>query len=160
MGEASRAQRGLRRPRVPEHAKTLARAQRESARAVLGNVIGNDRALPSRARSSYAQSARHRARQQTSDKSSPMAASLPAAGATSSLPYDIKDAVQDLAHRPLARPARRAGLRQARRDHAPLHTGPIGLVSLDGAAMLLSSGRRPHSEIPVGSRNPWNRSDL
>ena len=69
-------------------------------------------------------------------------------------PHDIEDAVDDLAHRPLARPARRAGLRQVRRDHAPLCVGQIGLVSGDGAAMLLSSGWRPHGESKVGSRNP------
>ena len=38
------------------------------------------------------------------------------------------------------------GLWQVRRDHAPLCVGQIGLVSGDGAAMLLSSGRRPHGE--------------
>ncbi len=69
-------------------------------------------------------------------------------------PHDIEDAVYDLAHRPLPRPARRAGLRQVRSDHAPLCVGKIGLVSGDGAAMLLSSGRRPHGESKVGSRNP------
>ncbi len=35
-------------------------------------------------------------------------------------PHDIENAVDDLAHRPLAWPARRAGLRQVRRDHEPL----------------------------------------
>ena len=69
-------------------------------------------------------------------------------------PHDIEDAVDDLAHRPLTRPAHRAGLRQVRRDHAPLCVGQIGLVSGDGAAMLLSSGWRPHGEFKVGSRNP------
>jgi hypothetical protein len=44
------------------------------------------------------------------------------------------------------RSARRAGLRQVRHDHAPLSVGQIGLVSRDGAAMLLSSGWRPHGE--------------
>jgi hypothetical protein len=39
-----------------------------------------------------------------------------------------------------ARPADRAGLRQVRRHDAPLCVGQIGLVSDDGAAMLLSSG--------------------
>jgi len=71
-------------------------------------------------------------------------------------PHDIEYPVDDLAHRPLARPAHRAGLRQVRRDHAPLCVGKIGLVSGDRAAMLLSSGRRPHGESKVGSRNPWN----
>ena len=69
-------------------------------------------------------------------------------------PHDIEDAIDDLAHRPGARPARCAGLRQVRRDHAPLSVGQIGLVSRDGAAMLLSSGWRPHGESKVGSRNP------
>jgi hypothetical protein len=69
-------------------------------------------------------------------------------------PHDIEDAVENLAHRPLPRPARRAGLRQVRRDHAPLCVGQIGLVSGDGAAMLLSSGWRLHGEPKVGSRNP------
>src|SRR3984957_15119065 len=69
-------------------------------------------------------------------------------------PHDVEDAVDDLAHRPLARPAHRAGLRQVWRDHAPLCVGQIGLVSRDGAAMLLSSSRRPHGESKVGSRNP------
>src|SRR6202045_3415154 len=69
-------------------------------------------------------------------------------------PHDIEDAVDDLAHRPLARPARCAGLRQVRRDHAPLRVGQIGLVSRDGAAMLLSSGWCPHGESKVGWRNP------
>src|SRR5271169_1330441 len=32
-------------------------------------------------------------------------------------PHDIEDAVYDFAHRPLAWPAHRAGLRQMRRDH-------------------------------------------
>ena len=50
--------------------------------------------------------------------------------------------------RPVAR------LRQVRRDHAPLSVGQIGLVSRDGAAMLLSSGWRPHGEPMVGWRNP------
>ena len=39
-----------------------------------------------------------------------------------------------------------------RRDHAPLSVGQIGLVSRDGAAMLLSSGWRPHGESKVGWR--------
>ena len=38
-----------------------------------------------------------------------------------------QDAVDDLTHRPGARPARCAGLRQVRRDHAPLSVGQIGL---------------------------------
>jgi len=71
-------------------------------------------------------------------------------------PHDIEDAVQDLAHRPLARPARRAGLRQVRRDHAPLRIGQIGLVSLDGAAMLSSSSWRPHGESKLVQELPWN----
>ena len=62
-------------------------------------------------------------------------------------PHDIEDAVDDLAHRPLARPARGAGFRQVRRDHAPLCIGQIGLVSGNGTAMLLSSGRCPHGEV-------------
>ena len=41
-----------------------------------------------------------------------------------------------------------------RRDHAPLSVGQIGLVSRDGAAMLLLSGWRPHDESKVGWRNP------
>ena len=41
-----------------------------------------------------------------------------------------------------------------RHDHAPLSVGQIGLVSRDGAAMLLSSGWRPHGESKVGWRNP------
>jgi hypothetical protein len=69
-------------------------------------------------------------------------------------PHNIEDAVNDLPHRPLTRPARGEGLGQVRRDHAPLCVGQIGLVSGDGAAMLLSSGRRPHGESKVGSRNP------
>jgi hypothetical protein len=47
-----------------------------------------------------------------------------------------------------------AGLLSGARDHAPLCVGEIGLVSDDGAAMLLSSSRRPHDESQVGSRNP------
>ena len=62
-------------------------------------------------------------------------------------PHDIEDAIDDFPHRPLARPAHRAGLRQVRRDHAPLCVGQIGLVSRDVAAMLLSSGRCPHGEV-------------
>ena len=50
--------------------------------------------------------------------------------------------------------SRGLGLRQLRRDYAPLCVGQIGLVSGDGAAMLLSSGRRPHGKSKVGSRNP------
>jgi hypothetical protein len=71
-------------------------------------------------------------------------------------PHHIEDAVNDLAHRPGARPARCAGLRQVRRDHAPLSVGQIGLVSRDGAAMLLSSGWRPHGESKASWRNSWN----
>src|SRR5262249_39502335 len=67
-------------------------------------------------------------------------------------PHHVEYPIDDLAHRPLARPARRAGLPQVRRDDAPLCVGQIGLVSCDGAAMLLSSGRCPR--IQVGSRNP------
>jgi hypothetical protein len=51
-------------------------------------------------------------------------------------------------------PAGRAGLRQVWRDHAPLCIGQIGLVSREGAAMLLSCGRRPHGESKVGFRKP------
>src|SRR5208282_3857921 len=69
-------------------------------------------------------------------------------------PHDIEDAIDDFPHRPLARPAHLAGLRQERRDHAPLCVGQIGLVSGNGAAMLLSSGWRLHGEPKVGSRNP------
>ena len=61
-------------------------------------------------------------------------------------PHDIEDAVDDLPHRPLARPARGARLRQVRRDDVPFCVGQIGLVSGDGAAMLLSSSRGPHGE--------------
>ena len=61
---------------------------------------------------------------------------------------------RDLNHRRLARPARGAGLRQVRRNHTPLSVGQIGLVSRDGAAMLLSSDWRPHGESEVGSRKP------
>src|SRR5271168_5272685 len=71
-------------------------------------------------------------------------------------PHDIENAVDDLAHRPLAGPARRATLRQVRRDHAPLCIGQIGLVSGDGAAMLLSSGWRPHGESKLVQETPWN----
>jgi len=71
-------------------------------------------------------------------------------------PHDIEDAVDDLAHRPLAGPARRTGLRQVRRDHAPLCVGKVGLVSGDGAAMLLSSSRRPHGESKLVRETPWN----
>ena len=46
-----------------------------------------------------------------------------------------------------ARPARRVGLRQVRRDHTPFRVGQIGLVSGDDAAMLLSSSWRPHGAI-------------
>jgi hypothetical protein len=53
-----------------------------------------------------------------------------------------------------ARPAHVAGLRQVWRDHTPLCVGQIGLVSDDGAAVPLSSGRRRHDESKVGSRNP------
>ena len=52
------------------------------------------------------------------------------------------------------------GLRQVRRDHAPLCVGQIGVVSADNAAMLLSSGRRPHGESKVGSRTPSERPML
>src|ERR1700731_2419975 len=71
-------------------------------------------------------------------------------------PHDIEDAVDDLAHRPGPRPARCAGLRQVRHDHAPLSVGQIGLVSGDGAAMLLSSGWRPHGESKLVQEAPWN----
>src|SRR6185312_3815677 len=67
-------------------------------------------------------------------------------------PRDIEDAVDDLTHRPLARPACRARLRQVRRDDTPFCVGQIGLVSVDGAAMLSSSSWRPHGESKVGSR--------
>ena len=63
--------------------------------------------------------------------------------------HDIEDAVDDLAHRPSARPARGAGLRQVRRDHAPLCIGQIGLVSGNWTAMLLSCGWRPHASCVV-----------
>src|SRR5271169_6496590 len=69
-------------------------------------------------------------------------------------PHNVEYPVDDLAHRPLARPAGRAGSWQMRRDYAPLCVGQIGLVSRDGAAMLLSSGWRPHGESKVGWRNP------
>jgi class 3 adenylate cyclase/predicted ATPase len=72
-------------------------------------------------------------------------------------PHDIEDAVDDLPHRPGPRPARWAGLRQVRRDHPPLSVGQIGLVSRDGAAMLLSSGWRPHGESKLVGETPWNR---
>ena len=68
--------------------------------------------------------------------------------------HDIEDAVDDLAHRPSARPARSAGLWQVRRDHAPLRVSQVRLVSRDGAIMMLSSGWRPHGESEVGSRKP------
>ena len=100
--------------------------------------------LPSRARDSSFQSARRRARRQTSGKSSPMAASRSAAVAMAARPHDIEDAVDDLAHRPRARPAHRAWLRQVLRDHAPLCVGQIGLVSGNDASMLLWGGWRPH----------------
>jgi hypothetical protein len=112
------------------------------------------RETPSRARGLSVQSTRRRARRRTSGKSYPMVASRSAAAATGSRPHDIEDAVDDLAHRPRARPARCAGLRQVRCDHAPLSAGQIALVSGDGAAMLLSSSWRPHAESKVGSRNP------
>ena len=70
-----------------------------------------------------------------------------------SRPHHIEDAVDDLAHRPSARPARGAGLRQVRRDHAPLRVSQVRLVSRDGAIMMLSSGWRPHGESKVGWRN-------
>ena len=38
-------------------------------------------------------------------------------------PHHVEYPIDDLAHRPLARPARRAGLRQVRRDDAPLCVG-------------------------------------
>jgi hypothetical protein len=64
---------------------------------------------------------------------------------------------------PIVRQKRQQGCHRpygpiARRPRAPLRIGQIGLVSLDGAAMLLSSGRRPHGEIQVGSRNPLESS--
>ena len=43
-----------------------------------------------------------------------------------------------------------------RRDHAPLSVGQIGLVSGDGAAMLLSSGRHPHGGSKLVRESPWN----
>jgi hypothetical protein len=49
-----------------------------------------------------------------------------------------------------------AGLWQVRRDHAPLSVGQIGLVSVDGAAMLLSSDRCPHGESNWFGKTPWN----
>jgi hypothetical protein len=52
--------------------------------------------------------------------------------------------------------ARRAGLRQMRRDRLPLRFGQIGLLLGDGAAMLLSSGRRPHGESQLVQETPWN----
>ena len=45
-------------------------------------------------------------------------------------------------------------LRQVWRNHTPLCVDQIGLVSRNGAAMLLSSDRRPHDESKVGLRNP------
>ena len=81
-------------------------------------------------------------------------------------PHDVEDAIDDLAHRPLARPACRAGLRHVRRDHAPLCIGQIGLVSRGGAAMLLSSGWCPHGEVqgwfkkPLGITTGANDSTL
>src|SRR6516164_8577069 len=71
-------------------------------------------------------------------------------------PHHVKYPIDDLAHRPLARPARRAGLRQVWRDDAPLCVGQIGLVSCDGAAILLSSGRRPHGESKLVQETSWN----
>jgi hypothetical protein len=71
-------------------------------------------------------------------------------------PRDIEDAVDDLPHRPLARPACRAGLWQMRRDHLPLCVGQIGLVSGDEAAMLMSSDWRPHGESKLVQEYPWN----
>src|SRR3984957_7646742 len=71
-------------------------------------------------------------------------------------PRDIEDAVDDLAHRPLARPACHTGLWQVRRDHAPLCVRQIGLVSGDNAAMLSSSSWRPHGESKLVQETPWN----
>jgi class 3 adenylate cyclase len=42
-----------------------------------------------------------------------------------------------------------------RRDHSPFCVGQIGLVSGDGADMLLSTGWRPHGESRV-RETPWN----
>ena len=112
------------------------------------------RDLPSRARGLSAQSARRHARRRTSGRSSPRRQVARHQSPRAACPHDIEDAIDDFPHRPLARPAHRAGLRQVRRDYPPLCVGQIGLVSGNGAAMLLSSGRCPHGESKVGSRTP------
>src|SRR5215472_26252 len=68
-------------------------------------------------------------------------------------PHHVEYPIDDLAHRPLARPARRAGLRQVWRDDAPLCVGQIGLVSCDGAAITFVEWSASTWRIQVGSRN-------
>ena len=72
----------------------------------------------------------------------------------------IASMMVDLASDPETDRLMLAGLLSGARDHAPLCVGQIGLVSRDGAAMLLSSGWRPHDQSQVGSRNPWNHGGL
>src|ERR1019366_8911665 len=101
--------------------------------------------------------AHRRARRRTSGELSPMAASVRQQAPRAAGPRDIEDAVDDLAHRPLARPACHTGLWQVRRrDHAPLYVRQIGLVSADNAAMLSSSSWRPHGESKLVQETPWN----
>src|SRR6266851_3479696 len=60
--------------------------------------------------------------------------------------HHVKDAVNDLAHRPRSGSAFRPRFREMRFNHTPLLICQIALVTLVLAAMLLSSGRGPHGE--------------
>ena len=68
--------------------------------------------------------------------------------------HHIEDPVDDLAHRPCARPARAIRRRQMGHDHEPFLIRHIGLVSARLANMLLAGGWGPHGGSGVGLSNP------
>jgi hypothetical protein len=75
-------------------------------------------------------------------------------------PRDMEDAVDGLAHRPLARPACRAGLlRKCGAITRHSRIGQIGLVSGYNAAMLSSNSRRPHGKAKLIQEPPGSTAD-
>src|SRR5260370_10931237 len=58
--------------------------------------------------------------------------------------HHIENAVDDLAHRPCARPSRAIRRRKVGSDHGPFLIGQIALVSVRSADMLFSRGWGPH----------------
>jgi hypothetical protein len=62
--------------------------------------------------------------------------------------HHIKNAIDDLTHRPGARPSRALCHRQARLDHSPLFICQIALVSVGLTDMLLSGSWGPHVATP------------